>query len=72
MKQFHISRNARDLYQFDQSLFKTDGNVIFTNFEAVKLFAQKMNKRRDLLHHDRVDPCKRSSDLCQAALVGAH
>ena len=51
MKQFHISRNARDLYQFDQSLFKTDGNVIFTNFEAVKLFAQKMNKRRDLLHH---------------------
>jgi hypothetical protein len=48
--EFHISRQARDLYQFDQSLFSSNGNVIIANFHAARLFAQKMNTRRDLVN----------------------
>jgi len=47
--EFHISRNARDRYQFDQSLFTLSGNIIFANFHAARLFAQKMNQKRDLV-----------------------
>ena len=47
--EFHISRQARDLYQFDQSLFALSGNVIFVNFFASRTFAQKMNHKRDLI-----------------------
>jgi glycosidase len=48
--EFHISRQARDRYQFDQSLFSFSGNVIFANFHAVRVFVQKMNQKRDLLN----------------------
>ncbi len=47
--EFHVSRSARDLYQFDQGLFQFNGNVIFANFHAARVFAQKMNAKRDLL-----------------------
>ena len=47
--EFHVSRQARDRYHFDQSLFSLTGNVIFANFHAVRTFAQKMNTRRDLV-----------------------
>src|SRR5260370_21222173 len=48
--EFHISRAARDRYQFDETLFALSGNVVFANFHAARVFAQKMNDRRDLLH----------------------
>jgi glycosidase len=48
--EFHISRKARDLYEFDGSLFSLSGNVIFRNFHAARLFAQKMNEKRDLVN----------------------
>jgi glycosidase len=47
--EFHISRKARDNYQFDDSLFSLSGNVILPNFHAARLFAQKMNGKRDLV-----------------------
>ena len=47
--EFHVSRKARDVYQFDQPLFSLSGNVIFANFHAARVFAQKMNKKRDLI-----------------------
>lgn len=50
MMEFHISRQARDRYQFDQSLFSTTGTVIFANFHAVRVFAQKINQQRDLVN----------------------
>jgi glycosidase len=49
--EFHISRQARDLYDFDQSLYSLSGNVIFANFHAARTFAQKMNERRDLVNY---------------------
>ncbi|HEX7433374.1 MAG TPA: alpha-amylase family glycosyl hydrolase [Anaerolineaceae bacterium] len=49
MMEFHVSRKARDRYQFDLSLFATNGNVIFANFHGARLFAQKINQKRDLV-----------------------
>ena len=48
--EFHISRAARDRYQFDETLFTLSGNVIFANFHAARVFAQKMNQKRNLVH----------------------
>lgn len=47
--EFHISRQARDSYEFDQRLFSLSGNVVFANFHAARVFAQKMNAKRDLV-----------------------
>jgi glycosidase len=49
--EFHISRETRDFYQFDESLFSLSGNVIFANFHAARVFAEKMNTRRDLISY---------------------
>ena len=49
--EFHISREVRDLHDFDESLFTLSGNVIFANFHAARVFAQKMNRRRDLVRY---------------------
>ncbi len=46
--QFHISRQARDHYHFDLELFSFNGNVILADFHAARLFAQKVNQKRDL------------------------
>ena len=48
--EFHVSRKARDLYGFDDSLFSLIGNVIFANFHAARVFSQKINERRDLIN----------------------
>lgn len=47
-REFHVSRASRDRYDFDQALFATNGNVIFANFSAARLFAAKINAKRDL------------------------
>ena len=47
--EFHVSRHARDRYEFDDVLFALSGNVIFANFHAARVFAQKMNSKRDLV-----------------------
>src|SRR5512138_3795175 len=49
--EFHVSRQARDRYQFDQVIFTLSGNVIFANLQASRAFAQKMNAKRDLIVH---------------------
>ncbi|MFQ5651018.1 MAG: alpha-amylase family glycosyl hydrolase [bacterium] len=52
--EFHVSRAAREKYEFDRHLFSTRGNVIFTSFHAARLFAQKMNRKRDLLNRPQM------------------
>lgn len=47
--EFHISRRARNHYQFDEALFSLSGNVVFANFHAVRVFTQKINARRNLI-----------------------
>ena len=43
--EFHVSREARDRYQFGETLFSLTGNVLFANFHAARVFAQKMNEQ---------------------------
>jgi glycosidase len=47
--EFHVSREARDRYQFDEGLFALAGNVVFSNFHGARVFAQKINDKRDLV-----------------------
>ncbi len=49
--EFHVSRQSRDRYQFDQALFQLTGNVVFANFHAARVFAQRMNEKRDLINN---------------------
>lgn len=49
--EFHISRQARQKYRFDESIFSSNGNVIFANFHAGRVFAQNINRVRDAAHH---------------------
>ncbi|HEY4048335.1 MAG TPA: alpha-amylase family glycosyl hydrolase [Acidobacteriaceae bacterium] len=46
MMEFHVSREARDRYQFDETLFSFTGNVIFANLAASREFAYRMNQVR--------------------------
>ncbi|MFQ5595411.1 MAG: alpha-amylase family glycosyl hydrolase, partial [Anaerolineae bacterium] len=47
--EFHVSRQARDRYRFDETLFSLSGNVILANFHAARVLAQRMNEQRDLV-----------------------
>ena len=49
LREFHISRKARDRYQFDASLFSSSGSVIFANFHEARVLAHRMNQQRDLV-----------------------
>ena len=46
-KNFHIRRALREKYQVDDTFFSLRGNVVFANFYAARLLAQKINAARD-------------------------
>jgi glycosidase len=46
--EFHVSRDARQRYDFDEALFGLSGNVVFADYAAARRFAHAMNKQRDL------------------------
>ncbi len=48
IREFHVSRFARDFYRFDESLFSLRGDVLFANFHAARRFARQMNEKRDV------------------------
>lgn len=45
---FHVARDARDRYQFDDGYFIYDGRALIANFLAARGFATTMNQRRDI------------------------
>jgi glycosidase len=49
--EFHIARKARERYQFAESLFSYNGNVILANIGACRELAQRMNQVRDVEKH---------------------
>ncbi|MGC9347443.1 MAG: alpha-amylase family glycosyl hydrolase [Anaerolineae bacterium] len=49
--EFHVSREARDRYELEDTFFSFNGNVIFADFRAARVFAQRINERRDLANH---------------------
>ncbi len=46
MFEFHVSRQARQTYQFDEELFATDGRAVVANFDVAKRFAGKLSAGR--------------------------
>jgi glycosidase len=66
-REFHVSAASRDHYGFDESLFAVTGNVVFADFQAVREFAQAMNRRRDLVHHP--ERAVRAGDLNAMGLI---
>lgn len=65
--EFHISRQTRDYYKFDQSLFSLTGNVVFANFRAVREFTHRMNANRDLIHFP--EQAVKAADLNAMGLI---
>jgi glycosidase len=47
MMEFHISRAARQRYQFEDTLFSFNGNVVFADLGACRAFALRMNQVRE-------------------------
>jgi glycosidase len=47
MMEFHISRTARERYQFAESLFSFNGNVVFADLSACRAFAHRINQVRE-------------------------
>lgn len=44
--EFHVSRAARQKYQFDEALFGLDGTTVVADFAAARRFAERMTKVR--------------------------
>jgi len=44
--EFHVSRQARQKYNFDESLFALNGNVVLADFAAARRFAEQMSAVR--------------------------
>ncbi|HWQ14231.1 MAG TPA: alpha-amylase family glycosyl hydrolase, partial [Roseiflexaceae bacterium] len=65
--EFHVSRTARDRYQFDEAIFQFNGNAILANFRAARVFAQKMNARRDLIRFP--EQAVRASQISAMGLI---
>jgi glycosidase len=51
MMEFHIARAARERYQFDETLFAFNGNVVFADLAACRNFAHRMNLVREVEKH---------------------
>jgi glycosidase len=45
---FHVTRLARDRYQFEEAVFTYFGKAHITNFHAARGFATKMNQKRSI------------------------
>ncbi|MBN2533758.1 MAG: alpha-amylase [Spirochaetales bacterium] len=49
--EFHVSKKVRDKYGFDESIFESTGNVILARFHDARMFAHKMNMKKDIIQH---------------------
>jgi len=41
--EFHVSRRTRQTYQFDETLFATDGRLVFADFGAARHFVERIH-----------------------------
>lgn len=46
---FHLSKSAREKYQFSENIFATDGHIVFADFAAARRFAEKMSAVRRVI-----------------------
>jgi len=66
--EFHISRASRDYYQFEETLFSTKEDIIFSNFHAARVFAKTMNDKRDLVNFPEL--AIKAGDVNAMGLIG--
>ena len=45
--ELHISKEVRKKYDFNEELFSINGNIVFADFRAVRVFVQKLNRKRE-------------------------
>ena len=45
--EFHIAKDVRKKYNVGDELFSINGNVVLADFRSVRLFAQKLNAKRE-------------------------
>ena len=67
MYEFHVSRAARDLYRFDETIYALTGNVLIQNPRAAREFADKMNRVRNVPAHP--DRAVKASDIDAMGLI---
>ena len=67
MFEFHVSRTVREKYEFDQTLFSFNGNVIFADFVSARSFTQKINQKRDLVNFP--EQAVRAGDINAIGLI---
>ena len=65
--EFHVSREARDRYSFDESLFSVHGNALFADFDAASRVAYKINTVRDVARYP--ERAVRAGELYAAGLI---
>jgi glycosidase len=65
--EFHVSRKVRDTYDFDESIYSITGNVVLARFHDVRVFAYKLNQKKDLIKHP--EQAVRVGDLNAMGLI---
>ncbi len=50
-REFHVSRESRDRYEFEERVFSVQGHVLFGNIHAAREFAHKINVYRDAVEY---------------------
>ncbi|NQT96846.1 MAG: alpha-amylase [Candidatus Marinimicrobia bacterium] len=66
-REFHIARDIRDKYGFNELLFALDGNVVLTNYGASHEIVREMNADRKLSQHP--EQALLASDLNALGLI---
>ena len=67
MFEFHVAREARDRYQFDEGLFAFDGRAIIADYNAAQRFAHRINLVREA--DQRPERAARASDIYALGLL---
>ncbi|MBK8945886.1 MAG: alpha-amylase [Ignavibacteriae bacterium] len=49
--EFHVAKHLREKYELDDLFFSITGNVVFANFNQVRVFTQKINSKRNIYDH---------------------
>ena len=51
MYEFHIAKQVRQKYRFNETMFATNGHVVFADFTAVRHFVHRVNQTREPEYH---------------------
>jgi 4-alpha-glucanotransferase len=69
--ELHVSRQARNRYGFAESQFAADGHAVFGDVRSVRVFAQKINEKRDLTGDPPKEQAVKAGQLNAMALIDA-